>query len=85
MELISRDEAIKQTHETFDNQEWATVANVVEKILIGVPTIEERKEGRWIFDEKGYFFCSECKRKPNSQYTTTDYCPNCGAKMERSE
>ncbi len=55
------------------------------KGLIGkireLPTIEERKEGMWIFDEKGYFFCSECKVKPNSQYATTDYCPNCGAKM----
>ena len=56
MDLISREEAIKQIHETFDNQEWATVANVVEKILIGVPTIEklvtvEYKQNEWLYLE----------------------------------
>lgn len=46
--------------------------------------IDEPKIGRWVFDEKGHFFCSECKVKPNSQYATTDYCPNCGAKRKES-
>lgn len=58
-----------------------TINKWLTKEIKAIPSAEERKEGRWIFDEKGYFFCSECKVKPNSQYATTDYCPNCGAKM----
>lgn len=30
--------------------------------LMSIPTIEP-KRGEWRFDEKGYFFCSECKPK----------------------
>ena len=40
---------------------------------------KEHKRGEWIFDEKGYFHCSECGRKPNDQIATTDFCPKCGA------
>ena len=44
-----------------------------------------RPQGRWEFDEKGYFSCSECKRKPKDQTATTDFCPNCGAHMKGGE
>ena len=55
----------------------------IQKVIETIIDECKPKVGRWIFDEKGYFFCSECKVKPNNQYATTDYCPNCGAKMER--
>ena len=35
--------------------------------------------GRWIWDDKGYFYCDQCGKKPNDQTRTTDYCPNCGS------
>lgn len=80
-DLISREELLKQIetdskgHGGQYGDEWLFIDTIN-----SIPTAEP-KVGRWIFDEKGYFFCSECKVKPNSQYATTDYCPNCGAKM----
>lgn len=55
----------------------------------------EPKRGRWIdepvykqtMDGKtwdGYTFCSECREMHEYGYRS-NYCPNCGAKMERSE
>jgi hypothetical protein len=51
------------------------------------PTIEP-KQGEWIIDKVWYtaqgiynidFKCSECELKPRY---TSDYCPQCGAKMK---
>ena len=44
------------------------------------------KHGRWIETKNG-FHCSNCKRKPGQHPTKrgvflSDYCPNCGAKMD---
>ena len=46
---------------------------------------QEQKVGHWEFDKKGYFSCSECKRKPKDQTATTDFCPKCGADMREGE
>lgn len=50
------------------------------------------KEGKWIYKTQnvkggkgqtyGKWQCSCCKKKEPRR---RDYCPNCGAKMERSE
>lgn len=45
----------------------------------------QRPQGEWAFDEKGYFYCDQCGKHPHDQYATTDFCPNCGAKMVSSE
>lgn len=50
------------------------------------PTVEERKTGRWIWDDEGYH-CSECFFHAygdtlNCLDGTFKYCPHCGAKME---
>lgn len=40
------------------------------------------RHGRWILvdtDEEQFFICSECE---NKEYWESDYCPNCGAKMD---
>ena len=39
------------------------------------------RHGRWIECNYGLTFaCSECKYP--TEYNLTDYCPNCGAKMD---
>ena len=51
------------------------------------------RHGRWIWDDDGYLRCSRCIKKAPvlTQYqdepvtTTTNYCPNCGAKMDGEE
>ena len=51
-----------------------------------MPTVEERKHGRWIGKSlAGYctvrysYICSVCKK---TQEHETKYCPECGAKMD---
>lgn len=48
-----------------------------------MPTIEERKTGKWI-DEHD-MTCSVCGFECDDPYYLGDanYCPNCGARMER--
>ena len=53
-----------------------------------MPTIEERKTGKWIHRGCGIFSCSECDEKIGTNvYTEAEtvrfrFCPNCGATME---
>ena len=40
------------------------------------------RHGRWLFvdtDTEQFFLCNRCKKK---EYWESDYCPNCGAKMD---
>ena len=54
---------------------------------------EPVRHGRWIWADDGYLRCSECTQKApiTTQYqdepiqTATNYCPNCGAKMDGDE
>ena len=40
------------------------------------------KQGKWIIKNPGeHFICSECEMKPDGGLIS-DYCPNCGAKMD---
>lgn len=58
-----------------------------------LPTIDHVKHGEWIYD-KGLYRCTVCNNLltvagwdiPEEQiYKSFKFCPNCGAKMERSE
>ena len=54
------------------------------KVVIDMPTIEERKTGRWIdtgeaIDDDTEVKCSECGEV---LYWLANYCPNCGAEMQ---
>lgn len=41
-----------------------------------------RNRPHWIISSDGYYpYCSECKSEPKNG-DMTDFCPNCGAKME---
>lgn len=77
-------------YELFTKAEYLMIKN---KITLGEyykmvePLNEEvRKEGHWI--SHGDDQCSECGMSfPDLYplYNSASYCPNCGAKMERSE
>lgn len=44
--------------------------------------VVEVVHGRWIICSDGYYpYCSECKEEPKHG-EMTNYCPNCGAKMD---
>lgn len=61
--------------------------DLVYDFVRGMPTaeVEPVRHGRWIFDYQFFdggftdiYRCSECGSKNGN----TDYCPNCGAKMD---
>ena len=56
------------------------------KLMEDAPTIEERKRGQWLPDNRpggGFWVCSECKF-PSEAFAANvlyKFCPNCGARM----
>ena len=43
------------------------------------------RHGRWVCvdtDNEQFFICNRCKRK---EYWESNYCPNCGAKMDAED
>ena len=75
-----------------EHQAWYKEGDIY-KAIENVPTIEERKTGRWIdptpengmiYDKKAYAECSVCGKK---EYLGRgkNYCPNCGSRMVRGE
>ena len=60
----------------FVNGEWRdNDGNLIE--------IARVRHGRWLCvdtDTEQFFLCNRCKKK---EYWESNYCPNCGAKMDR--
>lgn len=62
----------------------AGISIAIGKVL-DAPTIEpERKTGKWIHSDFSHEFlhCSECGR---GRHFCSNFCPNCGAKMDGRE
>lgn len=93
MELISREEAKRKIIEELDSIDHVPswVFRRLERVISSLPTIEEQREGTWIFktvfpNDKsefpiGYLVCSVCGSH-YSNSTPCNYCPNCGAYMK---
>lgn len=71
-----------------DNTDYLTgyicALSVVEGIIAGQTTVSTQSvtHGCWIINSDGYYpQCSECLKEPQGRIMT-DYCPNCGAKMD---
>lgn len=89
--LFNEDWAYKeetQGRERLSDNLYSVVAGIFQSITILnlQQTIEERKTGRWIWDDEGYH-CSECFFHAygdtlNCLDGTFKYCPHCGAKLE---
>ena len=89
-DLISRQAAIEKISETI----WDTaVANDVKTTLKELPSAQPVRHGKWLPKHHyiaGYEFvsghiCSECGNdalNAEGDDFLTDYCPNCGAKMD---
>jgi len=87
MELISREEAKRKITEELDSIDhvpsWVFIG--LEEAISSLPTVEERKEGYWIFkpfddgNDGGRYVCSECGYE---NYFSDSYCGGCGAKMK---
>lgn len=87
MRLIDADE-LKTAFPACDNSKPVLVASV-RATINHMPTIEERKKGKWIRHDEIkniyggiYIECSECGEKYVVQYIEDEkFCRNCGADM----
>ena len=90
-DLISRRAAIKAIDDLpncyngySDTYDKAYIIGVLEEL----PTIDvpDRKFGEWMAEPNCWYRCSNCgQHYPSIRgYMDYKYCPNCGARMERS-
>lgn len=82
-DLISRQKALEAIDKYFDDLPIQGYYDMVQ-IITNLPPIEPRR-GKWIFRsiESPYRWeCNKCGDKVRARY---NFCPNCGARMERSE
>ena len=95
-DLISRQAAIEALGEEPEVWEdpWTTDSDYSkgqrsqwksDKLAIqAVPSAQKR--GKWVEDEYWDYKCSACGKGIDDEiYLFMPYCPNCGARMERSE
>ena len=88
MRLIDADALFRE----MEKAQWYNNADrdeIAEELVLNAPTIEpERKKGKWIvtseFEDCNSVKCHQCKVTQVFYYNKplTNYCPNCGAKME---
>ena len=90
MRLIDAD-ALKEYIDTQDTRIFygCTIAEAVKTLIDEMPSVES-KTGRWVQDDPFIKpICSECGETcvglHGFDYSLTDYCPHCGAKMEKGE
>ena len=87
MRLIDAD-AFKRRNERLLECDFPYITEeTLEELLDDAPTIEERKKGKWevcgTFDD--FLRCSCCGYKKPWNEDIFNYCPNCGAEMDKDD
>ena len=77
-EYIEREEALLAIKQAFEKGERPSL------YIKHIPAadVAEVRHGRWLCvdtDIEQFFLCNRCKKK---EYWESNYCPNCGAKMD---
>ena len=59
-------------------------ANSIYAVIDNAPAadVAEVRHGRWIASHDEFCTCSLCKYPVYAAWNATNYCPNCGAKMD---
>ena len=77
-EFIEREEALSAIKQAFEKGERPSLYIK----CIPAADVAEVRHGRWLCvdtDTEQFFLCNRCKKK---EYWESNYCPNCGAKMD---
>ena len=77
-EYIEREEALSAIKQAFEKGERPSLYIK----CISAADVAEVRHGRWLCvdtDTEQFFLCNRCKKK---EYWESNYCPNCGAKMD---
>lgn len=84
-EYIDREAAVDAVTDIYyDTPEINLTAEKFEVAINGIPAADVAPvvHGRWLCvdtDTEQFFLCTRCKKK---EYWESDYCPNCGARMD---
>lgn len=79
---VSTDQTDKELAEIFDNLHEILKKVIGETIIDeNVVFVEPAKHGNWVYGEYDIPHCSECGNEVMPD-KISNYCPNCGAKME---
>ena len=85
---IKREDAIDAVLDVYYNTPDIDLSGGrLEAAILNIPVAEvaEVRHGRWLCvdtDTEQFFLCNRCKKK---EYWESNYCPNCGAKMDKEE
>ena len=80
-EFIEREEALSAIKQAFEKGERPSLYIK----CIPAADVAEVRHGKWLCvdtDTEQFFLCNRCKKK---EYWESNYCPNCGAKMDVEE
>ena len=87
-EYIKREDAIDAVLDVYcDTPDIDLSCEKFEAAILKIPAadVAEVRHGRWLCvdtDTEQFFLCNRCKKK---EYWESNYCPNCGAKMDVEE
>ena len=85
---IKREDAIDAVLDVYYNTPDIDLSGGrLEAAILNIPAADvvEVRRGRWLCvdtDTEQFFLCNRCKKK---EYWESNYCPNCGAKMDKEE
>ena len=85
---IKREDAIDTVLDVYYNTPDIDLSGKrLEAAILNIPAadVAEVRHGRWLCvdtDTEQFFLCNRCKKK---EYWESNYCPNCGAKMDKDE
>lgn len=91
-EYISREAAKKQMRNGCHSMEWLlasgakTIGDVFAIILDEVPAadVQPVRRGKWIDHQEGCWIYAKCSECETVHDVRSNFCPNCGARMEES-
>ena len=84
-EYIKREDAIDAVLDVYcDTPDIDLSCEKFEAAILKIPAtdVSTVRHGRWLCvdtDTEQFFLCNRCKKK---EYWESDYCPNCGCRMD---